>query len=132
MQLQQVVSLAEEINVVRDGVKQTYGAGSEPFGEIVDAWEAMTVNSVVMPAFGVSLNEHTLNAMQSGVWAEFCFAESRVINGLPFEKLLIEVKPEYAGFNLNRYTRERGYGGRCFYIDLRGGNMQAFYELLTK
>ena len=50
---------------------------------------------------------------------------------MPFEKLLVQVGKEYYGFNLIRYTSERGYDGRCFYLDLVGKNMNDLYDLLT-
>ena len=132
MQLQQIFSQAEEINIYRDGAKETCVAGDEKFEEIMAAWNVMTASSVTMPAFGVSLNEHTAKAVLEGVWAEFCFAGRLESEGMPFERLLIEAKPEYCGFNVNRYLPEYGYQGRCFYIDLRGGTMHNFYDTLVK
>ena len=49
---------------------------------------------------------------------------------MPFEKLLVEVGKEFYGFNIIRYTSERGYDGRCFYIDLVNKNMSDFYNIL--
>ena len=132
MQLQQIFSQAEEINIYRDGAKETCVAGDERFEEIMAAWNVMTASSVTMPAFGVSLNEHTAKAVLEGVWAEFCFAGRLESEGMPFERLLIEAKPEYCGFNVNRYLPEYGYQGRCFYIDLHGGTMHNFYDTLVK
>ena len=131
MQLQQVFSQAEQIAVYRDGIKTTYDCGGEKFEEIIVQWQNMLENSVVMPAFGVSIDEHTTRAMQSGVWVEFCFKKPLTIGDMPFEKLLIDVRPEYMGFNVSRYNADHGYQGRCYYIDLRGGNMSAFYNFIT-
>ena len=44
--------------------------------------------------------------------------------GMPFEKLLLKAEPEYRGFNLCRFFNGK-YGGRCFYLDLNGGDMRA-------
>ncbi len=132
MQLQEVFSQAEEISVLKNGAGETYAAGTEKFEEIVAAWNGMLEGSIVMPAFGVSLNEHTLNAMKNGVWVEFGFGEETVIGEMPFEKLLVEVRPEYKGFNVIRYMQNCGYSGRCYYIDLREGDMSGFYNYLSK
>ncbi len=132
MQLQQVFSQAEEISVYKNGAGETYACGTEKFEEITAAWNGMLKDSHVMPAFGVSLDEYTVNAMKNGVWVEFCFGEEKVIDELPFEKLLVEVRPDYNGFNVTRYMKDCGYSGRCFYIDLNSGDMSALYDYLTK
>ena len=49
---------------------------------------------------------------------------------MDFSELAFEVVPEYMGFNLCRLY-EGAYTGRCFYLDLRGGDMRALYEVLT-
>lgn len=92
----------------------------------------MLANSLVMPAFGVSLNDITVQAMQRGVWVEFRFSEELTINELPFSRLLVEVKPDFSGFNVVRYTADRGYAGRCFYLDLRGSDMRDVYNYISQ
>mgnify|MGYP001625970901 CR=1 FL=1 len=91
---------------------------------------ALLDGSVTMPAFGVSINEFTVNAMKSGIWVEFAYSSQQKSEGMEFEKLLVEVKPDYMGFNVNRYNSGYGYAGRCYYIDLRGKSMQSFYNFL--
>ncbi len=130
MQLHNVFSEAEEIALYKDGVRGAYECGSEKFEEIIAEWNAMFKDSVIMPAFGVSINDWTVKEMKSGAWIEFAFASQLTINGMPFAKLLIAVKPEYKGFNIVRYTAEHGYAGRCYYVDLRGGDMADFYNYM--
>ncbi len=132
MQLQQVFESAEEIAVYKDGSREVYPCGGEKFNGICLRWNAMLANSLVMPAFGVSLNDITLQAMQRGVWVEFCFSDELVINELPFLRLLVEVKPDFSGFNVVRYTADRGYAGRCFYLDLRGSDMRDVYNYISQ
>lgn len=132
MQLQQVFESAEEIAVYKDGSREVYPCGGEKFNEICLRWNAMLANSLVMPAFGVSLNDITLQAMQRGVWVEFCFSDELTINELPFLRLLVEVKPDFSGFNVVRYTADRGYAGRCFYLDLRGSDMREVYNYISR
>ena len=132
MQLQEVFSQAEEISVFKNGGEETYASGTEKFEEIIAAWNSMLDGSVTMPAFGVSLNEYTVNAMKNGVWVEFGFGEEMTIDEMPFEKLLVEVKPENKGFNVIRYVKSSGYTGRCYYINLREGDMSAFYSDISK
>ena len=130
MQLQQVFSQAEQIVISNEGEREVYPAGSAPFKEICARWSAMLSNSIVMPAYGVSLDNITREAVKKGVWAEFVFSKQLKINELPFERLLVEVKPDYMGFNVVRYNSDGGYAGRCFYIDLGGTDMADMYEYL--
>ncbi len=129
VRLEDISELAKEISVYIDGEKKTYPVGSEKFGEICLAWNDMLVGAHTMPAFGVSLNDDTLSAMQKGVWAEFVFGCAYQCGGMTFEKLLVAVKEEWSGFNIVRYNSESGYEGRCFYYSLCG-NMKNFYDTL--
>ena len=132
MQLQQVFESAEEIAVYKDGSREVYPCGGEKFNGICLRWNAMLANSLVMPAFGVSLNDITVQAMQRGVWVEFCFSDELVINELPFSRLLVDVKPDFSGFNVVRYTAENVYAGRCFYLYLRGSDMRDVYNYISQ
>lgn len=124
--------MAEEITVYNGGAGAAYACGSEQFGEICARWSALLTGSIVMPAYGVSIDRYTVQAMQKGVWVEFAFAEQYTIGEMPFKKLLVEVRPEFMGFNVVRYTEGDGYAGRCFYIDLRGKDMHDFYKFIAK
>ena len=121
---------AEKLVLRSEGRVRTVEKGEE-FEKILSAWGETLKEGRQMPAFGVSIDEHTTRAMQSGVWVEFCFKKPLTIGEMPFEKLLIDVRPEYMGFNVSRYNADHGYQGRCYYIDLRGGNMSAFYNFIT-
>lgn len=124
---------AEQINVYREGRKTSYVAGSAPFGKIMASWNAMIENARPMPAYGVSLNGETEQALQRGVWVEFDFGFPRTCYDLPFEKLLVEVQKSFSGFNLIRYNTACGYDGRCFYLDLaEHRNMGGLYDLLAR
>ena len=83
-----------------------------------------------MPAFGVSLDNETRQAMKQGVWLELKFGEVKSHNGMPFESLVIEVAPNYGGFNIIRQTDGK-YEGRCFYVSL-DGDMSILYNYLTQ
>lgn len=130
MELENVFDNAEKINVYNDGAVNVYGNGEKAFDEILVGWKAMIDGAHEMPAFGVSIGRLTRQEMQKGVWTEFVFDREYEHNGMPFEKLLINVKKDYYGFNLVRYTAEHGYEGRCFYYDLVGKNMGNFYNIL--
>ncbi len=129
--LEKAAECAEKINVYNDGTVYTYQTGSDEFNKIICEWNAMICDAHDMPAFGVSLNRETVKAMESGVWVEFEFGCVYESNGMPYEKLLVNVLKEYQGFNIVRYGSERGYDGRCFYYDLVNKNMSNFYDLLV-
>lgn len=126
----EVFDKSNEINVYNEGVKTVYSASGKDYFDMLSCWNKMVEGAHQMPAFGVSINNYTVEEMKSGLWLEFCFGERIKVSGMDFEKLLVTVKKDYCGFNLIRYTRERGYDGRCYYIDLVDKNMADLYELL--
>ena len=69
-----------------------------------------------MPAFGVSIHEETVNAMQNGEWLKLNYNAEMDKEGLLFTSLLFRLE-ECQGFNLIRLYGER-YDGRCIYLDL--------------
>ncbi len=121
---------AEQIKVYKDGNRVAYMPQQTPFQRIVAEWSALCKNAREMPAYGVSLHTETQTAMQSGVWLEFCFDGKKSHNQMPFQNLLVEVNPQFSGFNVVRYTAERGYDGRCFYVNLVDKTMQNIYDYL--
>ena len=127
--IQNYVSEAERICVYSEGAVSEYERETEAFRNILCAWEEMTENAVPMPAFGVSLDKLTREERQHGLWVEFVFSSCCRCQGMPFSRLLCKVAPSDRGFNLIRCNDEK-YEGRCFYLDLRGGNMQPLYDAL--
>ena len=130
MEIFEVFDEAEIINVYDVGVKTAYSAGEGKYNEILASWNKMIDGAHDMPAYGVSLDNLTRNELKSGLWVEFEFGRVLECNGMPFEKLLIQVDKEFQGFNLIRYNTGYGYDGRCFYFDLNGKNMGNFHDLL--
>ena len=126
-----VFDKAERIKVFSEGEATTYNCGTDEYKGITECWYEMIANAYEMPAFGVSLNNETVKALKSGRWIEFDFGKRLEINGMPFEKLLIQVESNYKGFNLIRYTKERGYDGRCFYLNLVDNDMLKLSEYLA-
>lgn len=81
-----------------------------------------------MPAFGVSIHEKTIEAIQEGVWVRFVFDETLTVNELPFDELLINLTKDMYGFNVIR-GNNGVYDGRCFYVDVPR-NMDKLYEFM--
>lgn len=132
IQLEKITEYATGVNVYTDGTNQAYPVGSEKFNDICAEWNEMLDGAHIMPAFGVSLHDETVKQVKKGVWAEFEFDGEYSSDGMPYEKLLVAVNPDWCGFNIVRYTAERGYDGRCFYYDLVGKTMKDFYNELLK
>ena len=130
--LEKAFDVAENINVYNEVVITTYAAGSKQYSDILTCWTDMIGCVHLMPAYGVSLNDLTMQAMQSGLWVEFDFGKQLESGGMPYEKLLIQVAKGFYGFNLIRYNSVGGYDGRCFYYDLNGKSMNDLYDLLLK
>ena len=132
MELEEVFDKAESVIVYNDGEQTEYACGGDEFEKILKSWNEMLKDSHPMPAFGVSINNYTLKEMQRGLWAEFVFGKTYEYNGMPFEKLLVNVNGDFCGFNIIRYNTAHGYDGRCYYIDLVNKNMSSFYDLLLE
>lgn len=121
---------AQAIIVYKNGEEMSFSPSDNYYGDILALWNEALINCHPMPAFGVSLNAQTEQEKSSGLWLEFVYSECRECYEMPFEKLLISVKKDTYGFNIIRYTREYGYYGRCYYIDLNGNNLNKVYEYL--
>ncbi len=130
-ELNDIIETCESINVYNDGLTAVYGADEAPYNNIIEEWILLTENSHEMPAFGVSLNKETTEAMSIGLWVEFVFDKQCAHNEMPFEKLLVKVEKQSQGFNIIRYNSMDGYSGRCFYFDLVDRDMSVFYDVLT-
>ena len=91
--------------------------------------EDMLKDSHTMPAFGISIHVETLKAIQKGVWLKLQYNGTQVVDEMPFDELLIEVNPEFSGFNIIRGNRGI-YEGRCYYIDLIDKNMKTLYDFI--
>lgn len=120
----------ETVIVYTNGKCKTYCADSKEYKRILAIWSDMTSSARQMPAYGVSLNNETINAINKGVWVEFSYSHVCECAGMNFEKLLTEVQEDYYGFNLIRYNSRCGYDGRCYYVDLNGNNMVKLYDYL--
>ncbi len=131
MEIDDIFTETEKINVYNNGSSATYLVGQKPYEDIMLSWNNLLNGSHEMPAYGVSLNKETLKAMNSGLWVEFDFGKPTEYNGMPFEKLLVEVNKGFYGFNIIRYTKQNGYDGRCFYIDLVNKDMNDFYDVIV-
>lgn len=129
MPIQNSIERSTQVLVYTDGVVKAYRRGTDVFSKIEKTWNEMTREAFPMPAFGVSIDSLTREEMKEGIWVEFLFEKETECDGMPFERLLVAVKPDYHGFNLIRFT-SGGYNGRCFYLDLREKTMQNFYSML--
>ena len=98
--------------------------------EIEDVLSKTFENHREMPAFGVALHDETVEAKKQGVWLEIVFKENQVHNEMPYDKLLINIDPEFTGCNLIRFY-DNQYSGRCFYVDLCG-NMENLYNAIKR
>ena len=100
--------------------------GDNKFEFILETLNKITENAQEMPAFGVSLDKETREAMKKGLWIELVFEREQKYNDMPFESLLIEIESDHSGFNLIRKVNGK-FDGRCFYLNLEN-NMHLLYE----
>lgn len=130
VELYEAFDYSDVINVYDEGSVVSYGKGEDRFEEILSGFKTLIDGAHDMPAFGVSINSLTTKEMQKGLWVEFGFDQQYRSNGMPYEKLLVNVQKSFAGFNIVRYNADSGYDGRCFYYNLVNKDMSDFYNIL--
>ena len=130
-ELTDAVQTAGRIIVIADGREHCFEKDDVAFQAIIKAWDEMTATAIRMPAFGVSIDELTRREMQQGLWTEFRYEKETSCAGMAFDRLLVCVKEEFRGFNVVRHVQEK-YQGRCFYVDLSGGDMSGFAAAVKK
>ena len=124
---------SNRIIVYNQGKEFNYLKGDDKYELILSYLYEITNNSYEMPAFSVADDNSTIKAIQTGLWLELEFSNTKHINDLPFDSLLIEVNPDFSGFNLIRKHNGK-YDGRCFYLNLKT-TMNSLYKnlkLITK
>ncbi len=122
---------SNRITLYKNGKSKTFEKDSQEYTEILDAFLEMIRDSNEMPAFGVSLHDLTLKAMQAGVWIKFQFPEQMEHSEMPFNGLLVQVDSTFQGFNIIREV-DGQYSGRCYYLDLNGGTMDGLSNACEK
>jgi len=127
--LQDCFSQSCKIEYIIDGESEYAFVGDDNYVKILNCFNDMIEASHQMPAIGVSIHELAVEGKQQGTWLEFNFDKTYYFNEMPFEALLIEIVPNFGGFNLIRRVDGR-YDGRCLYLNLNDKNMHELYELL--
>ncbi|MGN0808104.1 MAG: hypothetical protein ACI4MN_06650 [Candidatus Coproplasma sp.] len=130
IEIKDIARCTDGINVYDEGNCIAYGKDSPKFKKICAVWTGMMEFARQMPAFGVSLNAETIQAVKRNLWLEFTFSQEFCNNGMTFERLLVNVAPDVSGFNVIRFNSKYGYDGRCFYFDLIGSDMSDLYNAI--
>lgn len=99
--------------------------------ELNNVLNQMLEDSHEMPAVGVSIHTETLIAIKSGTWLKLQYDNTKMLNNITFDELLIEIKPDFTGFNIIRGNKGI-YEGRCFYIDLVNKDMSKLYNYIQE
>jgi len=115
LELIKLLEHIESMNVYQDGKMEHFRINELKFSTFIGKFVDIFRRARVMPAFGVSLHDDTMNALQYGEWIEINFDQELAINGLPFDSLLFRVE-KTTGVNLIRKYQDK-YDGRAIYID---------------
>ncbi len=129
-QIDASLAIADNIEIMSEGkVAASYDKGSDGFKQLISALSAMNKDGYEMPAFGVSIHDLTVKELENGVWLAFNYNDTNSHNGMPFDRLLVQLHPDDCGYNLIRGNGGR-YEGRCFYYNLNKGNMSELYNIV--
>ena len=120
----------DSIVIYNNNAVTNINAEDETYAKITEAILTICKDAREMPAFGVSLDSETREAIKTGLWIELVYSTTQEYNEMPFDSLLIQVEKDYTGFNIIRKQNNK-YEGRCFYLSLNG-DMTALYDALTK
>ncbi len=120
---------ATKIRIYSAGKVKEYIYYDKEYNQLLKNWEGMTRGARQMPAFGVCIENLLQKEIENGVWIEFIFDQQKECWGMIYERLLVQVQPQYCGFNLNRFDG-KSYNGRCFYLDLDSKNMSEMYQAI--
>ena len=131
MELLQCFNNLQKIEIYNQGYKTEFLKSDKEYESIVYEWNQTCFDAIKMPAFGVSLNEETLKKLSEGIWINFIFNKTQIVDGMFFESLLLNVEREWQAFNLIRYNATTGFNGRCFYLQLNNKNMSNLYNLVA-
>ncbi len=115
--------LSSKVQIFIDG--QVYEPDSNFHEQLAD----MLQGSYTAPAFGVCMDDQVKEERQQGVWLEFDVAGEHEHNDLPYTRLLINIQPDFYGYNVLRYYDGK-YDGRCIYLNL-SHNSTSFYEYIV-
>ena len=110
------VEKIESFCLITNGEVTKIEQKSDDFFRMLEKIETLFSNSCLMPAFGVSLHNETLNELKSVGWLQINFLHEITKNGLPFNSLLFQLE-EVQGLNLIRLYNDK-YEGRCLYLNL--------------
>lgn len=114
--LSDCLNYVESFEISNNGNIEIITIEQDKFNEVLNNLKDIFISSRLMPAFGVSLHNETLNEMKNGNWLKINFEQEQIKNGLNFNSLLFKLE-ETQGFNLIR-SYENKYEGRCLYLDL--------------
>lgn len=128
MEWKELFEVSNKIVVYNNGVEKVIGAQDTLFETILKAMNMVNEGGHEMPALGVALDNEVRESLKTGLWIEFWYAETVEHNQMPFDRLLVEVVPDYMGYNLIRHF-DGEYGGRCFYMSLDGDMTRLFESI---
>ncbi len=110
---------------------QEIEVSAEEASEVQKQIELLFESSRTMPAFGVTFDELLQEEVKDGLFVSMKFRRKLEVNGLVFDELLFEVKPEFMGVNLCR-GNDGSFNGRCIYLDFIDKNMEDLYNSVTQ
>ena len=127
LSIKKYFSRANDITIVCDNIY--YNCDNYMEEKITNTMYDVCKDSHDIPALSISIHEETMKNLQQNMWLIFKYSKTQYHSEIPFDELLIEVNPNYYGFNIIRKYRGK-YEGRCFYITLNN-DMRKLYDCIN-
>ena len=102
--IQEIFDQVESITVYDNGSSVQLLPAQMSYKLVINGFKNLLANARRMPAFGVSLDNDTRQAMTEGIWVEFDFGKTIYYAEMSFERLLMQAVASHSGFNLIRYN----------------------------
>jgi len=128
--LQEYVKSCNKIEIIIDNQSRLFDKNSDNFNNISNTLYNLLSTAHEMPAYAVSLDSDTKEAIKQDCWIKLIYNNTMWYNDMNFDCLLINVNKEDQGFNIIRGNNNI-YEGRCYYIALIENDMTELFNTIT-
>ena len=122
--MRQILKSATSIIIINNN--QTYQVDNcaEKLIDLLD-------QSYTTPSYVTANHPDITRAKEKGLWIEISFESRMSFKDLPFDRLLINLKPKYTFLNIFRCVDDK-YTGKCFNFNLATNTTNLYKEIMNE